>query len=123
MLYQFNHRTNGVFTVSGSFATNGGGAIDTTTIRGRGFTAVRSGVGIFTVTLTNRVAEMISGSAALQTSAPTTSSGVLAAVTITNGVLVATINTITSGALADQAANSTNRVHFDFHVRGSLRPS
>jgi hypothetical protein len=109
------------FTIklSGSFAPNGASAVSAASNKGRGFTVARTGTGQFTLTLTDKWAELVSANATLQLATPADSQVQWGACDVVSAkTLVLTV--LTAGVAADVAANAGNRINFDLCLRSSL---
>lgn len=101
--------------VVGSFAPAGTGAV--TSVKGKGFTVSRTGVGVFLITFQDAWADLVSGRASVQLNALADTDAIL-------GPYVAASKTLnifikTAGVAADIAANANNRVHFEITFRNS----
>lgn len=57
------------YILAGSFQPNGSSAIDATTVRGKGFTVAYTSTGLYTVTVADSYAALISGTVTLQLNA------------------------------------------------------
>lgn len=100
--------------VVASWAPNGAGAIDQTTIRGRGVDSVtRTGVGVYQITFTERYTELVGHVPGVGLNALADTDiqfGVYTAPTATaKGTLDVKVKT--AGVAAEIAANANNRVH------------
>jgi len=103
----------GVKLVSGSFAPNGAGAVSSASVKGKGFTVARTGVGVFTITLQDSYIALLSCSADLQLVAPDDKILQFGAIdVVTAKTIVLNVYDISGAALADIAANAANRINF-----------
>jgi hypothetical protein len=104
---------NGIEIVAGSFAPDTANA--PTALKGRGFTVARTSTGLFTVTLTNRFAGLVSMSLGLQLASGDDKILQIGTVTISHAA-ACTFQIrcwdISAAAVADIAANANNRVNF-----------
>ncbi len=101
-----------VVCIAGSFAPAGTGAI--TAVFGKGFTAARTGVGVFVVTLGSRYQRLQCGVPGQHRSAATNDTLTLGVVSVTPTAAntVQILSNATGGAGVDIAANADNRCHF-----------
>lgn len=109
----------GEVKLCGSFRPNGTGAVDNTTNTGHGFTVARTGVGTFTITLSDSWHQLISGKFQVQMNAATDlvvqivgAVDVLSAKTIPIAVLASAVAT-------DIASNANNRIYFELTLKNS----
>jgi hypothetical protein len=104
----------GLEVIAGSFAPDT--ADPPETVRGGGFSVVRTSEGLFTVTLTNRYAGLIAGIATLQHSAANSDLKVELGAVVCSHAAACTVQIrvvdISSAAVADIAANANNRINF-----------
>jgi len=107
--------------VKGSFAPNGGSAIDATKNKGRGFSVARTGAGLFLITFEQVGYDLVEAEATLQVAASADSKAQLGTYDGTAKTLV--VRTITGAAAADIAADANNRVNFSatFNQSGTLK--
>lgn len=103
--------------ISGSFAPNGSSAVAATSCSGLGWSVARSGVGVFTVTFSDKFASYISATATLQLAASANSQVQVGTVDLAAKTMV--LRTITAGSDADIAANANNRINFVIRFRNS----
>lgn len=101
--------------VLGSFAPAAAGAV--TTVKGKGFTVARTGVGAFLVTFADKYNELVSGRASLQLNALADTDVIMGAYDASAKTLVLLVKT--AGVAADIAANANNRIHFEISFRNS----
>jgi hypothetical protein len=110
--------------ISGSFAPNGTSALVAASTKGVGFTAARTGVGTFVVTLDDAYNEIVEAQATLQLSTPAAQMAQLGPVTApagaTRGAVTIVVANSSTGAAADVSANANNRVHFQILCRDGL---
>lgn len=115
----------GAVMLHGSFAPNGSSAVDPTSIRGAGFSVVRTSTGLFTVTLDKAYTGLISALCALQTAAASRLAlrfGAIDVVTAKTVVLrLDDVYGSTPGTpeVADLAANASNRIFFSLQLKDS----
>ncbi len=105
---------NQEFVMSGSFAPQGAGA--PITVFGTGFTVVRAGAGLFTVTLTEPTVRIRAGVAGLQMAAATDLIAHLCAVAVSSATPTFQIRVMAAAVPTDIAAAADNRVHFILHL-------
>jgi hypothetical protein len=120
--HQLKHAQQGLVKIEGSFAPNGSSALVTASTKGKGFTVVRTSAGLYTITLADRYADLISASHSKQV--VTADDTFLQFGTIVTGSAAA--NTVqirnwdVSGAAAtDIAADANNRIHFSLTLRNT----
>jgi len=101
--------------VAGSFAPDSANA--PTTLRGRGFTVVRTSAGLYTLTFENRFAGCVSATATLQLASADDKMAQIGTIanskTSTNTAQIRVWD-ISGAAATDVAANANNRVNFCF---------
>lgn len=109
---QMQALTRDLVLIPGSFAPNGSGAVSATSRKGLGWSVARTSAGLFTVTFTDKYAELIAFNPTLQLATPGDQ-------TVHAGVYVAASKTITinvwdasDAAAADIAADANNRINF-----------
>lgn len=117
--HRLHHAQMGMVKAEGSFAPAGTGA--PTAVKGKAFTVARTGVGVFVVTLADKYAELIRGSASLQLNALADTDVILGAIDVVSAKTV-TILVKTAGVAADIAANANNRIHFSLTLRNTAVP-
>ena len=107
--------------MDGSFAPAGTGA--PTDPRGSGFTASRTGVGTFLLTLADKYASLIGASATVGLASSADTQAQLGTV-VTGGAATNTvvIRTITAGSDADISADANNRVFFQLALQNTSTP-
>lgn len=103
--------------IEGSFAPNGTSAVSASSRQGLGWSVVRSGVGVFTVTFTDKFASVIKASANLQLAASADSAAQVGTIDLSAKTMV--IRVITAGSDADIAADANNRINFEVVFRNS----
>lgn len=104
----------------GSFAPNGGSALDLTTRKGLGWTVTRTSTGLFTVTFTDTQADLVAFEAQLQlASADDKYLQMGTLVNTSTPVVQIRVMDISGAAVADVAANANNRIHFVAWMRNS----
>lgn len=105
--------------IAGSFAPNGGSAVDATTRRGLGFSVARTSAGLFTVTLNAKMkfASLVSGNCTLQQTTATDLKAQLGDVDLSARTIK--IRLLAVATETDLAANANNRIHFLFLLRNS----
>ena len=108
--HDMQHQEPQVKVVSGSFAPAGTSA--PTTVRGKGFTVARTGVGQFTITLDKRYPELLDFQATLQLATATDQFCVAGAVDLSAKTAIITVWDVSGTGAADVAANANNRVNF-----------
>lgn len=101
--------------IAGSFAPAGTGAV--TAPKGKGFTVARTGVGTFTVTLSDKWVSCLYAGAHVQLAASADTVAQVAAIDLTAKTVV--IRTLTAGSDADIAADANNRVNFVLFLKNS----
>lgn len=123
----FNPKTIGGerWCIHGSFAPNGGSAIDNTQNKGRGFTVARTGAGQYTISLDDIWVDYHSFTHSVQLNA-VADIKMQQTGAITQGT-ASTKTTLVLSALAvatptDIAANANNRVHFNLWVKNTGSP-
>lgn len=102
-----------VADIRGSFQCNGSSA--PLVVKGKGYTVVHTGTGVFTVTLVDGVVDILDAEATLQLAVAADSQAQIGVVTASAGTVV--INVLTAGTLADIAADANNRINFTIRVR------
>lgn len=103
----------GVKVIAGSFAPNGSSAVDSTSIKGKGFSVARTGAGAFTITLQDAYVALLSAQASLQLHTADDKFVLLGDVDVTSGKTVKLVVwDISDAAATDVAANANNRIHF-----------
>ena len=107
---------HGQIVISGSFAPAGTDA--PTTVRGRGFTVARTGVGSFTVTFSDSYPELVAVTAQLQRNLPNGSDVYVGAYDASARTLVLQVLDNVNSA-ADVSAHANNRVNFAVFFRNS----
>jgi len=101
--------------LEGSFAPNGAGAVDQSTIKGAWISSVaRDNAGELTLTMVDAFARYEYVEAHLQMAAATDSCAQVGAVDLTAKTIK--LHTLTAGAAADIAANANNRVNVKLKV-------
>ena len=97
--------------VAGSFAPNTAGTIDNTSNKGKGFTVAYGGsTGLFTVTFTDKYADLISITVSSQLA--TAADSCMNAGTYNASARTLVLRNYTGGSLANIAADANNRVNF-----------
>ena len=111
----------GVVLLGISFAPNGNGAVDQTSIRGRGVASVaRTNVGLFTVTLSDQYPTLLSATATLQlASADDKCAANIGTVDLAAKTIVVRLYDISAAALTDVAADANNRVNLTLVLKNS----
>ena len=105
----------------GSFAPNGSSAVAATSRKGLGYTVARTAAGLFTVTLTDKFADIVTCTAQVQAPAAVDLKAQIRTITASSASVAASVQ-IALLAVAtdtDQAANANARVHFVIWVRNS----
>ncbi len=106
--------------IVGSFAPNGSSALDATARKGLGFSVAYTSTGLYTITLTDTYADLVSFSCSLQLT--TGDDKVLQMGTLVNTatpVIQVRCWDISAAAVADIAAAAGNRINFVAWVRNS----
>lgn len=104
--------------IAGSFCPNGAGAVDNTQNTGMGFTVARTGVGVFTFTLTDKYVALDAASWEVQLNVAA-EVDIVRGATDVSGAKTIVITAMTSGAAADIAANANNRIGFVLYLANS----
>lgn len=107
--------TPGLVSISGSFAPNGAGAVDQTSLEGPINAVARTGVGVFEVTLKDKYLAIVSAFGSVQLNALADTDVQFGAWDGTTKKLIVRIKT--AGVAADIAANANNRISLVLHFR------
>jgi hypothetical protein len=102
-------------SLMGSFAPNGAGAVDQSSIEGPIGSVTRSGVGVFDIVFADSHPGLLAAAATLQLNALADSDVQFGAYDAANKKI--TVRVKTAGVAADIAANANNRIHLVFHFR------
>ena len=106
--------------ICGSFAPNGGSAVSSSSVKGLGFSVARTGAGIFTITLQDSYVDVVAVQASLQLATPDDKMLQWGAIdVVTAKTLVLNVWDFSGAAVADIAANASNRIHFSLYLRNS----
>lgn len=97
--------------LTGSFLPNNTSAVDNDSNTGRGFTVARTNAGIFTITLTDAYAKLISAHATIAMSSVTDIVPQWGAIDVSSAKTLV-LNTLVAATATDIAANAANRVYF-----------
>jgi hypothetical protein len=101
----------GVVIIAGSFAPDTANA--PTTVRGDGFSVVRTSTGLFTITLQDKYSELVSAQCSLQLAAGDDKIVQVGATDVTSAKTIQIrVWDISGAAVADIAANANNRINF-----------
>jgi hypothetical protein len=115
--YEMKAVKQGLVVIAGSFAPNGSSALSSASTLGAGFTVARTGVGVFTVTLSDKYTACHSivpagmGAAIFIEASAWNSS--------TNSFTITNLDDV-AGSAADVAANAANRINFIAVMQGPL---
>lgn len=112
--YNFQGLDNRPILMAGSFAPNGTGAISD--VKGRGFSAARTGVGTFEVTLDEPYPTLLSATSTLQLATPDDKEVQQGPSTLDANNNIKKVSLVvwdkSAAAAADVAANANNRINF-----------
>ena len=117
--FNLNTKSNDIIDIKGSFAPNSDATAVTATA-GTGWSAARTSIGLFTVTLDDRYPEIVSVMATAQTAAEADTKAVVG--DIVDGSSAANsvqIRWITTTSAVDVTADDNNRINFCITVRNS----
>lgn len=110
----------GIKVIAGSFAPNGGSAVDAASIKGKGFSVARTSAGLFTVTLQDAYVACLAAHADLQLAAADDKFVQVGAVdVVTAKTFEIRVWDISGAAVADVAAAAGNRIHFTLVLSNS----
>jgi hypothetical protein len=110
----------GVVVIAGSFAPNGSSAVASTSVKGKGFSVVRTSTGLFTVTLEDTYVAALSMVASIQLASGDDKFVQVGAVDVTSAKTIEIrVWDISGGAVADVSANANNRINFCFVLSNS----
>ena len=99
--------------ISGSFAPNGSSALASSGVRGKGFTVARTSTGLFTITLADQYAKLVSATAGLQLATGDDKVLQFGTYVAASRTLELRVWDVSGAAVADIAADANNRIHFD----------
>lgn len=115
--FALTSRTDRAVVIAGSFAPNGAAAIAASSREGCGFTVARTSAGLYTVTLTDAFAALVSATASLQL---TTAADVVAQIGAVNlAAKTIQIRALAAAVETEVAAAAGNRVNFCFVLLAS----
>lgn len=110
----------GVKVIAGSFAPNGGSAVAASSVKGKGFSVVRTSTGLFTITLQDAYTAMLSADVSLQLAAGDDKIVQLGSIDVVSAKTIQVrVWDISGAAVADIAANANNRINFCFVLSNS----
>lgn len=109
---KFRSLLAGATNIAGSFAPNGASAVDSASVRGKGFTVVRTSAGVFTITFADQYAKLISATATLQLATADDKYVLVGTYTAASKTLVLNVWDVSGAALTDVAADANNRINF-----------
>lgn len=107
-----------VKVIEGSFAPAGTGA--PTDVNGKGFTVARTGVGTYLITLANKYAKFLSGTATMQLATGADIVPQLGTYSASARTLVLRLQA--AAVATEVAADANNRVHFTLRFKNTLTP-
>lgn len=107
--------------IAGSFAPNGGSAIDPLSRTGPGWSVARSNTGLYTVTLTDKYNALLSAQATLQLAVADDKFANIIAVNLAAKTIQIGVWDVSGAALTDVAANAGNRVNFVFMLSNTAQ--
>ena len=103
----------GVKVIAGSFAPNGAGAVSSSSVKGKGFSVVRTSAGLFTITLQDAYVALLAAHAHLQLAVGDDKVAQVGAIDVVSAKTIAIrVWDISGAAETDVAANANNRIHF-----------
>ena len=103
--------------IVGSFAPNGSSAVAASSRKGPGWSVARTSAGLFTITLTDKWNDFVSGSATAQLATAADINAQLGVWTAASKTI--TIRLIAVATETDVAADANNRVHFTLWMRNT----
>jgi hypothetical protein len=110
----------GTVVINGSFAPNGSSAVSSASNSGNGWSVARTSTGLFTITLQDAYVAMLDAQLTLQLAAGDDKVLQLGAVDVVNAQTIQVrVWDISAAAVADIAANASNRIHFCLMLRNS----
>ena len=110
----------GVKVIAGSFAPNGGSAVDADSIKGKGFSVARTSTGLFTITLQDAYTALLAGNATLQLTAADDKFVQIGAVDVVSAKTIQIrVWDISGAAVADVSAAAGNRINFELFLSNS----
>jgi len=105
--------------IAGSFRPNGSSAVSNTTNTGVGFSVARTGVGAFTITLTDKYVSLIGAEFQLALATPAAAHDIcIGAVDVSSAKTIAFVH-YSAGAAADIASDAANRIYFTLTLSNS----
>lgn len=112
----------GLVILAGSFAPNGSSAISAASNKGKGFSVVRTSAGLYTITLADRYAALVS-IVVMPQLATGADSGLQVGTCAVSGTAANTIQIrnwdASDAAVADIAADANNRINFVLILRNT----
>ena len=101
---------HGLEVITGSFAPNGSSALDQSSVKGVGFSVAYTSTGLYTITLQDVYASLVSATATFQMATATDVKPQFGAYVAASKTLV--LRSIAVASVTDIAANANNRISF-----------
>lgn len=105
--------------IMGSFAPNGSSAVSASSRKGLGWSVARTSAGVFTITFSDKFADMVSAVATLQKATAADQYVQVGTYTAASKTLVINVWDVSGTAVDDIAADANNRINFVVCFRNS----
>ncbi len=109
----------GLVDIIGSFAPNGSSAVSATSRQGQGWSVAYTSTGLFTITTTDKFADLVSASATLQLTTADDKFCQIGVVSLSAKTIQIRVIDASGAALADVSADAGNRINFRLTFRNT----